>query len=107
MLPGASIFTVTDLIQSDDKHWKNPDIFNPDRFLSDEKRHPYSFIPFSAGARNCIGQKFAMIQLKTVLSLLLINFNMTATDNIEQLVIASDFDTALHPGMNIEINEKY
>ena len=50
------VFNVTDLIHCDEKHFPNAEIFDPNRFLDPStKRHPYSFIPFSAGARNCIG----------------------------------------------------
>ena len=45
-------------VHRDKRYYKNPDKFDPDNFASDQttKRNPFSYIPFSAGPRNCIGQ---------------------------------------------------
>lgn len=51
------------------------DQFIPDRFLDEPP--PFAYIPFSAGPRNCIGAKYAMISMKIMLCSILTHYKLT------------------------------
>ncbi|XP_017039561.1 cytochrome P450 4d8 [Drosophila ficusphila] len=46
----------------------DPDEFIPERHEEGNRVSPFRFIPFSAGPRNCIGQKFAQLEMKMMLA---------------------------------------
>lgn len=52
-------------------HFNNPEEFIPERWMDKEEcnnRHKFAFIPFSAGGRNCIGQRFAEMEAKLIIA---------------------------------------
>nr|AKH03525.1 cytochrome P450 3027E1 [Paracyclopina nana] len=58
----------------------DPEAFNPDRFLKENasSMKPYTFRGFSGGPRICLGQRFAMVEMKICMARLLKSFKIKA-----------------------------
>ncbi|XP_077868489.1 cytochrome P450 3A19-like [Saccoglossus kowalevskii] len=64
--------------------WPDPESFNPERFTDpDNLPKPYTFLPFSLGRRNCIGNKFAQIAMRVILAGLLRDLKFSPVENYE------------------------
>ncbi|XP_050523282.1 cytochrome P450 4C1-like isoform X1 [Daktulosphaira vitifoliae] len=78
LLPAGSILLICiGNLHKSHLYYKDPEKFNPDNFSPDEclSRHPNSFMPFGLGPRNCVGKRFAMIQMKVIISTLIRNYH--------------------------------
>jgi len=60
--------------------FENPDVFDPDRFTPPREEHktPYAYMGFGGGMHSCMGQVFAYVQVKTILSVILKRYELTA-----------------------------
>ncbi|KAG4071881.1 hypothetical protein HA402_006042 [Bradysia odoriphaga] len=91
---GTLIHIMISVLHRDPRYFKDPEKFEPNRFLDGDfessPRHPFAYLPFSASHRNCIGQKFAMMELRTAVTEIVRNFQLKPITRVEDVKIISD-----------------
>jgi len=70
---GTTVFFAPLMLHRRADYFPEPDKFDPDRWLG-ESPPPFAYVPFGGGARRCIGEEFALAEIRTVLSALLTRF---------------------------------
>lgn len=84
-------------IHFDPELWgpEDPYLFIPERHQI--KRHPMAYVPFGVGPRQCIGMRFALIEMKILLARLLRNYTILPGEDLEKKFTIHD-RTVISPG---------
>ena len=101
---GVHVWVMIASLHQDPEIW-GPDahMFNPQRFangVSGSCKQPHVYMPFGVGPRVCLGQNFAMAELKILLALLLANFSFSLSPNyrhspVHKLVVKPEYGMKL------------
>ncbi len=93
------------IIHHDPEIWEDPEKFNPDRFSPEnrENRHPCAWLPFGVGPRNCVGMRFALLQVKMGLLRMLQNFRLELCSETEVPPVLGKFGF-LSPPNGVKLN---
>uniref|UniRef100_A0A8C5V4D2 Cytochrome P450 3A n=1 Tax=Microcebus murinus TaxID=30608 RepID=A0A8C5V4D2_MICMU len=74
---GVLVMIPTYVLHRDSKYWTEPEKFYPERFSRKNKDSidPYIYLPFGSGPRNCIGMRFALMNVKLAVVKVMQNFS--------------------------------
>ncbi|XP_075549779.1 cytochrome P450 4V2-like isoform X2 [Dermacentor variabilis] len=103
---GAVAVAAIYFIQRHPKYYENPDTFLPERFLDTKEKNPFLYIPFSGGFRNCIGQRFANLEDKILLTQIMRRFTVTSKLRMDQLQLSIEVVLKAIQGIEIKIQPR-
>ncbi|KAF6276282.1 thromboxane A synthase 1 [Rhinolophus ferrumequinum] len=101
---GTVVETAVGALHHDPEHWPRPEIFDPQRFTAEaqQRRRPFTYLPFGAGPRSCLGVRLGLLEVKLTLLHVLSNFRFEACPET-QVPLQLESKSALGPKNGIYI----
>jgi cytochrome P450 len=85
-------------MQRSPKYWDEPEKFDPLRFTPEKAKHipRFAYFPFGGGARLCIGNNFAMMEMQLILALVCSKYDF---------ILPEDFKLEIQPFITLRPKE--
>uniref|UniRef100_A0AAR5P0R3 Cytochrome P450 n=1 Tax=Dendroctonus ponderosae TaxID=77166 RepID=A0AAR5P0R3_DENPD len=102
---GSSIILGIFNVHRDPNHWQKPEEFYPEHFAEEEiaQRHPYAFLPFSAGPRRCIAQQYSYVNMKIIIGQILIKYEINCPFTLRSMELMTDVSIRPIAGYLVQI----
>ncbi|GBP77549.1 Probable cytochrome P450 9f2 [Eumeta japonica] len=109
--PGQVVYNMVNCIHMDEKYYPEPHRFDPERFSEENKNNikPFTFMPFGMGPRNCIGARFALLEVKVLLYHLILNFEILKCQRTSEplRLQPTDFQIKALGGTWVKLRKRY
>uniref|UniRef100_A0A8C9XQN6 unspecific monooxygenase n=1 Tax=Sander lucioperca TaxID=283035 RepID=A0A8C9XQN6_SANLU len=101
---GMVVMVPTWPLHRDPDLWSEPEEFKPERFSKENKEtiDPYTYMPFGAGPRNCIGMRFALVMMKLAMVEILQRYSFSVCKETE-IPLEMDIQGLLMPKRPIKL----
>ncbi|XP_012286924.1 cytochrome P450 4c3 [Orussus abietinus] len=104
---GTNFIVHSYLLHRDSVNFSNPEEYDPKRFLEGGAKYPnFSFIPFSAGPRNCIGMRLGAMTVKLMTLYTLKAFEVRSLDPEDKLCLRSNIILENANGIRLSITPR-
>ncbi|XP_032617812.1 thromboxane-A synthase isoform X2 [Hylobates moloch] len=101
---GAVLEMAVGALHHDPEHWPSPETFNPERFKAEarQQHRPFTYLPFGAGPRSCLGVRLGLLEVKLTLLHVLHKFRFQACPET-QVPLQLESKSALGPKNGVYI----
>nr|XP_012302931.1 thromboxane-A synthase isoform X1 [Aotus nancymaae] len=101
---GAVLEMAVGALHHDPEHWPSPETFDPERFTAEaqQQHRPFTYLPFGAGPRSCLGVRLGLLEVKLTLLHVLHKFRFQACPET-QVPLQLESKSALGPKNGVYI----
>ena len=105
---GTKIGIPFQVVHKNPEYWPEPELFRPERFLKENANNivPCSFLPFGEGPRACIGERFAIVEIKVAMARLLQEFTLAKCEKTKLKLEPGDLFMNDYKEMHIQISPR-